>query len=76
MVQLIEKLIGKRAEETIPEYLGQITVENYDIWEEHWFDTANVLIKEFYSQGLKKTGDAIEAIIKDQRKLLSYKRKG
>lgn len=67
MSGVLYKLINSRAVET---FGGNISVENYKDWENHWFNTAEQLAVVFSSDELPETANAVRVIICDQKKLL------
>jgi hypothetical protein len=70
MSQILYSMIHDRAKAT---YVGEkITADNYKLWVVHWLTTAAHIRNEFYDAGLLQTGDYMESIISEQKKLCSY----
>jgi hypothetical protein len=66
MSRILLDMIHNRALVTKPDV--DITAKNYHLWVTHWFITAEKLANEFANQGLINTYDAIQEIIRKERK--------
>lgn len=66
-MQVLYSMIHERAETSWGE--DPISIANFKVWREHWFDTAETLANEFAAEGLAKTAEALREIVKEQRAL-------
>ena len=66
--------ITQRATKTFPlELPGESpeTSENWDLWVQHWFKTAETMHSEFVSEGLVRTAEAVYVHIEWQRNMFA-----
>lgn len=68
MSSILYNMIHTRAEANWSKST-KLSVHNYHLWVKHWFATAEALRNEFYNAGLPATGDAVQNIIEEQRKI-------
>ena len=46
-------------------------VDDFSLWKDHWFDTANAMLAEFAFEGLLKSADEVRLIIAEQHRFCS-----
>lgn len=64
-------LLSMIHERTLLKPLPPITAENYPIWVQAWFETAEEMANEFEHEGLMQTAKALREEIKWQRERCS-----
>ena len=65
-MQALYSLINKRAEATFKQ---ELSMENWEAWQEHWFMTAFDIWDECLQEGLTETASYIEKMVAEQREL-------
>jgi hypothetical protein len=70
-MKILYEDINREAKQT---FHGEITIENYDKWAQHWLETAAKIKSKFEDEGLVETAIHIQNIIDEQGIFLSIRK--